>query len=49
MKISGLPFPLTAMLAGGLMASAAPALAADPVSFKNETFKVMVGFPPGGG
>ncbi len=49
MKITALPFPLTAMLAGGLMVTAAPALAADAVNFKDETFKVMVGFPPGGG
>ena len=38
---------LPAILAGGLIVAGAPAAA--EVTFKDETFKVMVGFHPGGG
>ena len=47
MKKTQLLRSLPAMLAGGLIVAGAPAAA--EVTFKDETFKVMVGFHPGGG
>lgn len=49
MKTMFLTRPIAAILAGGLIAAAMPSMAGAEVSFKGQTFKVNVGFHPGGG